>query len=472
MRLMTGTLFLRTLLLVNRDGLWYANDNTIHVPKSLRKLIIDEAHNTVSTGGHLGIAKTIKKIRRHYQWSGLNINVTDRINTCITCMRSKAHPTKSQGKLQSLPIPQRRFGSIAMDFVTCLPLSINKNDTIYVIIDRLTKYTRFIPCKLTLSAEACGRLFHTKWVADICGLPDDIVSDRDVRWTSSFWQELHAAEGTKLKMSTAFHPQTDGQTERMNRTMEEMLRAYVNPQMSNWEELLPLVQHAYNSSVQASTSYTPYQAAFGLEPRDQLTPSLPPRLKNVIEHMAEIKSTIAGAQANMAKAQAKQAASADLHRKEKIFAVGDMVLLSTENLKIKQPKSRTLTSNKLLPKYVGPYEILECKGKTAYLLKLPAEWSQIHPVVHVSLLQSCGPKTRHRPLPAFALLGDGTPEWEVSSILDVRVSKKGIPTSYLLAWKGYGPEHNLWEPPASLEHCQELLGEFWIDRGMVKPKIS
>jgi Reverse transcriptase (RNA-dependent DNA polymerase)/RNase H-like domain found in reverse transcriptase/Integrase zinc binding domain/Chromo (CHRromatin Organisation MOdifier) domain/Retroviral aspartyl protease len=461
-----------TSSLIMRDGLWYAHDNTISVPKSVRTLIMEEAHGTVSTGAHLGIAKTIKRIRRYYQWTNLNNDVTVWINGCESCMRSKSHKTKSQGLLCPLPIPSRRFGSISMDFVTCLPLSTHKNDTIYVIIDRLTKYARFIPCKLTISSEGCAKLFHAKWVADICGIPDDIVSDRDGRFTSAFWQQFHQSMGTRLKMSTAFHPQTDGQTERMNRTMEEMLRAYVNPLMSNWEELLPLVQHAYNSSVQASTSYTPYEAAFGVEPRSQLTPSYQPKEPGVIDLHARIKGTIAGVQANMAKAQQRQATFADQHRTSKIFAVGDKVLLSTVNLKIKQPKSKTLTSNKLLPKYMGPFTILECVGKNAYLLQLPLEWKQVHPVVHVSLLQQCSPHSRHRPTPPVVLMEDGSPEWEVHSILDVRVNKHGIPKSYLLAFEGFGPEYNLWEPPSSLENCQTLLEDFWTRRGVVMPTIS
>jgi Reverse transcriptase (RNA-dependent DNA polymerase)/RNase H-like domain found in reverse transcriptase/Integrase zinc binding domain/Chromo (CHRromatin Organisation MOdifier) domain/gag-polyprotein putative aspartyl protease len=448
--------------LTMRDGLWYAIDNTISVPKPIRQSILEEAHDAL-TGAHLGITKTIKKIRRHYQWPHLKDDVTEWINTCMECMRNKSHKTISQGLLQPLPIPTRRFGSISMDFVTCLPKSPQKNDAIFVIVDRLTKYARFIPCKTTLSSEQCAKLFHSRWVADVCGIPDDIVSDRDGRFFGSFWQELMQHLGTKLKMSSAYHPQTDGQTERMNRTMEEMLRAYVNPQMDNWEEFLPLVQHAYNDSVQASTSYTPYMAAYGHEPKDPLTPSAHSRNPSVIEFQEEIKTTIAELKVNLAAAQHRQATYADQNRVEKVLAVGDEVMLSTQHLNLKRPKDRKLTSKKLMPKYVGPYTVLECVGKTSYLLKLPEGW-KVHPVVHVSLLQLIPKGARYKDRPLALEMEDGSLEWEVRAILDVKINKSGLPYKYLVAWTGFGPEEHRWEPASALSKCTEALDEFWQRR--------
>jgi predicted aspartyl protease len=448
--------------LTQRDGLWYGLDNTISVPQDLKQVIIEEAHDTL-TGAHLGITKTIKKIRRYYQWLDLNGDVTRWINSCQSCHRSKSHRTKSQGLLQPLPIPERRFGSISMDFITCLPVSPNKNDSIYVIVDRLTKYARFIPCKTTMDAEECARLFYSKWVADACGIPDTIVSDRDVKFTSRLWSDFTKLLGSKLLISTAFHPQTDGQTERMNRTLEEMLRAYVDPLMANWEELLPLVQHAYNDSVQISTSFTPYQAAFGLEPRMALTPSDQPKTVVVADLKVEIETILDKVKSNLARAQERQATFADQHRTEKTFNVGDEVYFSTQNLKLKQPKNKKLTSKKLLPRYIGPFKILECRGKVAYLLDLPVIM-KVHPVVHVSLLYEYKRDARHKMAPPFCLLDDGSVEYEVDAVIDVRVTASGTPKHYLIKWFGWGTEHNSWEPAKGLSNCADLVKEFWDRR--------
>jgi transposase InsO family protein len=155
-----------------------------------------------------------------------------------------------------------------MDFITGLPVAPDThNDSIFVVCDRLTKLVQFIPCKVKLTALECVHLFLDKWVRQMAGMPLSIVSDRDARFTSKLWSEFMHIWGVEKKMSTSFHPQTDGQTERMNRTLEEMLRHVINPTMDNWESMLAHVQYAYNDSVHASTGKTPFMAAYAHEPR-------------------------------------------------------------------------------------------------------------------------------------------------------------------------------------------------------------
>jgi RNase H-like domain found in reverse transcriptase/Reverse transcriptase (RNA-dependent DNA polymerase)/Integrase zinc binding domain/Chromo (CHRromatin Organisation MOdifier) domain len=450
-------------LLKGEEGLWYHGKEvkTIVVPVTVRDEILLLAHDEL--GAHLGINKTVKKIQRHYWWPGLVDSVTDWVLTCDACQKNKSHHNKSQGLLQPLPIPAARFESISMDFITGLPVAPDsRNDSIFVICDRLTKLVQFIPCKITLTAKDCVNLLLSKWVEQMAGMPLSIVSDRDARFTSRLWTEFMHIWQVDKKMSTAFHPQTDGQTERMNRTLEEMLRSVINPTMDNWEELLPRVQYAYNDSVHTSTGKTPFMAAYGHEPRSVLTPSVTikhPEVLELTEVMANITKEVRSA---MAKAQERQASYADQFRHERVLKVGDRVLLSTANLIMKSPKNKEvkLSAKKLLPKFIGPFNVVKCHGTVAYRLDLP-KTLRIHPVFHISLLHKYADNTRYGAPPPLVMLDDGTLEYEVECILDVALSANGKPKKYLVRWEGYGPEHNTWEPVNHLQHCKELIDEWW-----------
>jgi hypothetical protein len=446
------------------DGLWYKGER-IAVPVGVRAAVTHMAHD--AWGGHLGHTKTVHAIERFYWWPGLRDWILDWVQTCEHCQRNKSHRNKSQGLLQPLPIPDRRFGSISMDFIVGLPPSPGavKNDSVFVIVDRLTKLVEFIPCKTTLDAPDCMDLLMKHWVRHH-GLPDSIVSDRDTRFTSKFWEEFLRLYNVTAKRSTAFHPQSDGQTERMNRTLEEMLRHVVTPTMDNWEKMLPSVQFAYNNSVHASTGKTPFMAAYGFEPVTPLTPAVPlpsvkhPYLRDVAEGMKTITAEV---QAALLKAQQRQASYANQFRKERVFAVGDRVLLSTENLRLKGPKNSKMQARKLLPKFIGPFKIVRRCGDVAYELELPASL-RIHDVFHVSLLQKWYPHSRHGAPPPVVLLDDGSLEYEVQKIIDIDLNPQGKPKRMLVRWLGYGHEHDTWEQARHITNCQDLVDEFWRDR--------
>jgi hypothetical protein len=355
-----------------------------------------------------------------------------------------------------------------MDFIVSLPSATGTaNDCILVVVDRFTKLAKFIPCHTTITAAQCVDLFLQNWVWQWGGLPYSIVSDRDSKFTSRLWQEFMEIWSVKSKMSTAFHPQTDGQTERMNRTLEEMLRHVINPAMDNWEQVLPQLQFAYNSSVQASTRVTPFMAAYGHEPRSPLTPvdakSSPISHPAVSVLLEELSAVHARVKAALALAQQRQTSYANRSRRETEFAVGDGVLLSTQNLHMKGPKDKKLMAKKLLPRYIGPFEIEARVGRVAYKLKLPPGW-KIHPVFHVSLLVPWHIGFRHGAPPPVMMLEDGSVEYEVEQILDADIDAKGKARRYLVKWLGYGYEHNSWEPVRFVTNCDDILKDFWRDR--------
>jgi hypothetical protein len=453
------------------DGFWYKGDRIV-IPLSerdtdgltLREQAMRLAHDVV--GAHLGIAKTLARIGAHYWWPGMRGDVEHWIMTCTECQRNKPHHNKSQGLYQALPIPRDRWDSISMDFIVSLPAATGTaNDCILVIVDRFTKLAKFIPCRSTLTAAQCVHLVLDHWVFQGGGIPYSIVSDRDTRFTSKLWTEFMHVWGVEKRMSTAFHPQTDGQTERMNRTLEEMLRHVVNPIMDNWEQVLPQVQFAYNSAVQSSTGMTPFMAAYGSTPRTPLTPMVDiktvkhPAVSGLVSDLQSISERVRSA---LQLAQQRQTSYANRCRREREFQVGDGVLLSTQNLNLKGPKDRTMAARKLLPRFVGPFKVVRRVGQVAYELELPSNW-RVHPVFHVSLLVPWHVSFRQATPPPVMLLEDGSLEYEVEQILEADMDK-GKAKRYLVKWKGYGHEHNTWEPLRHVANCPGLIEEFWRDR--------
>ncbi|GAA5865615.1 hypothetical protein JCM5353_007723, partial [Sporobolomyces roseus] len=224
-------------------------DDKVYVPNDndLRLRILRTVHDD-SSAGHAGIEKTFERFRRNFYFPQDKQFVTNYVTTCEPCFRAKSRRTKAHGLLQPLPIPDRPWSSIALDFIVKLPTVKSGNDSILVITDRFTKYGLFIPCREEgTNAKSFADLFYRFVFADH-GLPSDIVSDRGTIFTSDFWTSLSALTRTKLNLSTSFHPQTDGATERLNQTLEQYLRLYTNYQQDDWESLLPLAQYVYNDT--------------------------------------------------------------------------------------------------------------------------------------------------------------------------------------------------------------------------------
>ncbi|KAL4021044.1 hypothetical protein IC575_019833 [Cucumis melo] len=241
-----------------------------------------------------------------------------------------------------------------MDFITGLPRTLKGYTVIWVIVDRLTKSFHFIPGKSTYTACKWGQLYMTE-IVRLHGVPVSIVSDRDARFTSKFWKGLQLALGTRLDFSTTFHPQTNGQTERLNKILEDMLRACVLEFSGSWDSHLHLMEFAYNNSYQATIGMAPFKALYGRCCRSLVCWG-----------------------------ESRQKSYADVRRKDLEFDVGDMVFLKVAPIKgvlIFKKKG------KLSPRFVGPFEILERIGPVAYRLALPPSFSTVHDVFHVSMLR-------------------------------------------------------------------------------------
>ncbi|GLI67810.1 hypothetical protein VaNZ11_012060 [Volvox africanus] len=363
--------------------------------------------------------------------------------TCPSCQRCKHRQGRPLGKFQPLPIPERPSQSISLDLITDLPKSHRGDDAIAVFVCRLSKMMRVIPVSTNITAERLAEVAYD-WVFLFYGQPDSIVSDRDPKFTGTFWQTLFKLSGTSLDMSTAHHPQTDGQTERANRTLEEMLRHYVDANHNNWCDLLPQLEFAYNSSVQASTGFTPFKLVLGYEPTTPLQllakhPNWEPANPSVTPFMIDREIALSQAKLHVKAAQHRQAAYADKRRAEHTFAAGDKVLLSTAHLKLVTGDSRT----KFNSRYVGPFTIEAMVSKNAARLKLPAHM-QIHPVVNVRQLRPF--RTVDDAFPDRAV-AQATPEpfvnstgdlwWHVEAIVSRHITPITGRVTYGVKFKGY-----------------------------------
>ncbi|GKD57020.1 DNA/RNA polymerases superfamily protein, partial [Tanacetum coccineum] len=234
---------------------------------NVKELLLEEAHKS-KYSIHPGATKMYLDLKRNYWWSGMKRDCVKYVEKYLTCLKVKAEHQKPYGKIQPLEILVWKWEKITMDFVTKLPRTTKKHDAICVIVDRLTKSAHFIPIREGMPVHKLAKIYVNEIVARH-GVPISIVSDRDGRFTSNFWQDFQEELGTRLHMSMAFHPQMDGQSEQTIQTLEDMLRACVIDFGGNWDDQLPLVEFAYNNSYHASIKMPPYEMLYGRKCRRQ-----------------------------------------------------------------------------------------------------------------------------------------------------------------------------------------------------------
>jgi hypothetical protein len=365
--------------------LWYKERLCVPSDSDLKQVILQEAHDTLYSI-HPGGTKMYQDLKEQFWWHGMKREIGSYIAKCDICQRVKAEHQRPAGLLQPLQIPEWKWDSVGMDFITGLPKSSKGNDSIWVVVDRLTKVAHFIAVKTTYQGPKLAELYISRIVA-LHGTPKSIVSDRGSQFTSRFWQKVHEGLGTRLNFSTAYHPQTDGQTERVNQILEDMLRACVLEYGSKWEDCLPYAEFSYNNSYQASLQMAPFEALYGRKCRTPLNWSEvgesqvfgPDVLREAEEKVHKIREYLKTA-------QSRQKSYADKRRREMTFEIGDFVYLKVSPLKGMQ---RFQLKGKLAPRYVGPFQVLSRRGEVSYQLELPEEMSAVHDVFHISLLRKC-----------------------------------------------------------------------------------
>ncbi|KAL0553594.1 hypothetical protein IC582_007494 [Cucumis melo] len=340
----------------------------------LKNAILEEAHSS-AYAMHLGSTKMYRTLKKAYWWLGMKQEIAGYVDRCLICQQVKPVRQRPGGFLNPFPVPEWKWEHITMDFLFGLPCTSSGHDGIW-----------------TSTLDQLARL-HVDKIVSQYGVPVSIVSDRDPRFTSKFCLSLQKAMGTRLKFSSSFHPQTDGQSERTIQTLEDMLRACVLQLKGSWDTHLPLMEFAYNNSYQSSIGMPPYEALHGrpcitavcwneVGERKLVGPELVQITTNNIKLIRE----------NMRIAQDRQKSYADKRRIDLEFQVGDQVFLK---LSPWRGVIRFERKGKLSRRYIGPYQITERVGPAAYRLELPIELARIHDVFHVSMLRKYIPDPSH-----------------------------------------------------------------------------
>lgn len=433
-----------------------------------RTAAIESCHDG-PLSGHFGVTRTLERVQRKYRWTRMAKDVSDYVHNCQRCQRANAKRHKPYGLLHPLPVPDRPWQHVTMDFITDLPPSRFAGltfDAILVIVDRFSKMAHYVPARMDWD----GIDLAQAWIREVIrlhGTPESVLSDRGPVMRSKHWDTFHHYLNARRVLTSAFHPQTDGQTERQNQTLEQYLRIFCSLEQDDWAMWISLAEFAYNDSKHSSTGYTPYQVCFGYNPSDPDWPQQPlgdgesPDGFEIASKLLQIRTN---ARRKLKTVQRYQKALQDKKRLPLELKVGDKVWVSNRHMKSTRP------SKKLDWKFLGPGVVKECIGTppTAYRIDLPA-LGQVHPVFHPSLLEP------------YALRGDdphpqgpiedtlrqfGDDVYDIDYIVDRRQAADGK-WEYLIKWSGYEEEENSWEPSASISG--NALKEYWR-KFNVKPR--
>jgi hypothetical protein len=426
--------------------------------RSLPEIVIDHAHQTL---GHLGPQKTSEYARRWFWWPRMGRDIEKFCLSCGNCQMGKTSNQLKPGLLHNLPIPSRPWQSVGMDFVGPFP-ECEGYDYLWVIICRLTNQVHLTAITVRTKTTELAWLY-IRDIVRLHGMPESIVSDRDSKFTAKFWRELHRAMGTKLLMSTSFHPQTDGHSERAIRSIGQILRTTVSSDQKDWKPRLPLVEFALNSSINSSSGFAPFELNSGYMPRLVPFPTDGIKYRGVKEFAQRARANLEIAHDAIIEARINATYKANQTRaEEKPFKVGDLAYLSTANLNL--PKRR---ARKLAPKYIGPFKVTKVLSETSnYELELSPELvaRRIHPRFHISLLRAhepnddgIFPSRESKRFYDFGMPDDD--EWMVDEIVGHRFNGRSI--EFNVRWTA--GDHT-WEPYAhvkdleALDHYYALMG--------------
>lgn len=419
-----------------RGKLVVGNDQSV-------KLHIFKWLHDSAIGGHSGRDSTLQRIKTLFFWPKMNSETQNYVRNCHTCQKNKYDLAAKPGLLQPLPVPAGVWESIRLDFIEGLPPSAGKH-CILVVIDRLSENAHFLALSHPYTAMDVAKLYMDQ-VFRLHGMPKDITSDRDPTFLSDVWREMFRVHGVDLNFSTAYHPQSDGQTEVTNKTLETYLRCMVSDSPRSWSSWLPLAEWWYNTTYHSAIHSTPFEIIYGQPPPLHM-PYLPGESSSpaVDRTLQKREAVIDMMKFHLLRAQNRMKQYADSRRSDREFTNGDYVYLKLQPYRQHSLKGRHIP-HKLSPRYYGPFRIQDRVGTRAYKLELPST-SSIHNVFHVSQLKLCpNPPSSTPTLPQY-LNNVGTDK-EPELILEKKmVNRQNKPvTKVLVQWKGSTPQQATWE---------------------------
>ncbi|KAJ9520881.1 hypothetical protein QJQ45_014069 [Haematococcus lacustris] len=412
-------------------GLWLLRDR-VWVPRSplVKQAVLEKCHDD-AFAGHVGITKTKKLVSRHFYWPGWDKDVEDYVRHCDACQRNKPSCLLKAGKLQPLSIPGKRWEHVSMDMIVKLPTSGEERyDSILVFVDRLSKMVHLVPTHESIDNAKFARLFK-KNVILLHGKPSTVLSDRGAIFNSENWREICRLLGMRIAMSTAYHPESDGQTERVNRVVEEMLRAYISPAQSDWSEHLDMVEFAINNSWHESVQNTPFFLNYGEHPLTPASEGLPrsgPKAHSLVQGILQ---AIKKAKQCWAEAQQKMKAREDGRRRHVSYNPEQLHSQKRSHYSPSHYKSKT---SRITKPYVGD-------AVPNLVAPPPDRWE------------------------------DGQPVYEVEKLVDHRFTSGYRPQlEFLVKWVGYPSESNTWEPLVNLQGSMDLVREYAAAKNLHIPK--
>jgi hypothetical protein len=411
-----------------------------------------QALHASGLGGHSGIAATYSRVKSLFAWPHLKQAVQKFVQQCSVCQQAKIEHTRLPGLLQPLPVPTQAWEIISLDFVEGLPTS-DRYNAILVVIDKFSKYGHFIPIHHPYTALQIAKLF-LEHVYKLHGLPKAIISDRDPVFTSSLWKELFKLTDTQLLMSSAYHPQTDGQTERLNQCLEGFLRCTVHACPRQWSKWIAVAEFWYNTAQHSALGRSPFEVLYGQSPRQLGIQNLQlctvPDLEQWLKERELLSKII---QHQLQRAQQRMKAQADKHRVEREFQTGDMVYMKLQPYVQSSVAARS--NKKLSFRFYGPYKILERVGAVAYKLELPPG-SRIHPVLHVSQLKKHVSKETPVSEDLTSVGTDPLSVLQPERIVNTRVIRRGahMIKQVLVQWTTMPADMATWEDEADIPHQQ------------------
>lgn len=432
-----------------------SNENRVYVPETqgIRESIIAGFHD----GSHLGTDKTYNSIARSAYWPHLYEDVAKYVASCHDCQSNKTENNRPAGQLQPLEVPVSCWEEVTADFLTKFPKSKRGNDMVLVIVDRLSKRAIFNATKETIDAPEVAVIFQDSLFSKH-GVPVAIVSDRDPKFKSKFWRGIAELTNVRLKMSTADHPQTDGQSENMIRTLSNMIRSFIQKFPLDWDTALSQLEFEYNCAKHKSTGLAPFEVELGYVPPNPLARSLAQcnvqcqAAVNFVERREAYKRV---ARDNIARSRANQKHYADKHRRVVTFNVGDLVMLRTEFL---ETFKRSNLPAKWRPKFMGPLSVIEVVSPVTYRIELPPSMKKAHNVFHVSKLKPYRRRSAEEGLMDIVVDADGTEEQVVAEILDKKRDKRRV--KYLVRFEGEPASEASWHLKADLKNCMDLVRNF------------
>ena len=413
-------------------------DRHVYVPDycpeqgNVHTRVLQQKHDH-PTAGHFGYNKTLELLRRDYVWPSIRSDCKKFVEQCVLCARNKPSCHWPYGLLQPLPIPERPWHSISMDFIKQLPPS-NGFTAILVIIDRLLKESVFIPTIDTATAINVADAFVTH-VFSKHGIPLHVSSDHGSEFTSHFFHSLGSLLRMRLHFTSGHHPAANSQVERINSTLEQYLWIYCNYEQDNWSKLLPLAEFAYNNAPHASTGVSPFFATCGYDPLIAVYPDAEVtdlRARHFAINFDKVHKFLRD---RMQDTQDTMTRYANQDRLEPPpFRIGDRVYVRTDHIRTNR------TARKLAERKIGPFPIVSQPSAMSFTLRLPGT-IRIHPVFHVSQLEPEHPNTftdREQPPPP-PLIVDGQPEYLIECLIDLKYNhtRRRCQLSYHVKWVGY-----------------------------------